>query len=747
MSAKTVSRGDIALSYVVRGWHAFPVNYIVNGQCSCGKGSDCASPGKHPLTKNGFQDATDDPEIIKAWWRENPSANIAIATGEVSGLAVLDVDNKNGGFSNLDLLQEECDGFPETLTVKTGSGGTHYFFKRPSDGFRTTNNVIASGLDTRGDGGYIVAVGSNHISGGSYEWLDCEPGEIELAEVPPLILEKLNAGKIKEEKVSSNGTGKIPEGERNSALTSIAGKLRHADFDTEMIADSLLAMNAKQCNPPLDEKEILSIAESVGSYAIQEPQPLRRQVPEGEEYPMDSLGSILGGAAEMIHAGVQSPKAMCAQSILAGASLAVQGFADVEIDGRVFPVSEFFLTVALSGDRKTTTDKAALSPHAKRQKSLRDSYLAERTEFSAEHVAWKKEREETLAGAKEKSQSQKKEMVLKVGPEPEPPINAILTMEEPTYEGIVKALDTGWPSVGIFSDEAARFLHGFAMNAENQVKTISGLSKLWDGTPIRRTRAGDGNILLFGRRVSLHLMLQPAVSSVLFCNPMMTGQGFLSRCLVSDPVSTIGDRPYKNLNVHETDEYKRYFARMMNILEEPLPLYEEVRNELTPRILPLSSSAKGTFVQFYNHIEKLSKKGKELSAISGFAAKSAEHAARLAGILALVDDLEIAEISSNHIEAGIELTQFYISEALRLFDSSVIDPDLILAERLLSWAQGRGENIYPQLVYQYGPSEIRDKATAERIIKVLVSHGWFKPISGGATVDGIKRNVIFEVVR
>ena len=117
------------------------------------------------------------------------------------------------------------------------------------------------------------------------------------------------------------------------------------------------------------------------------------------------------------------------------------------------------------------------------------------------------------------------------------------------------------------------------MNQENQVKTIAGLSKLWDGKSITRTRGGDGNTLLYGRRVALHLMVQPAASHVLFSNPMMTGQGFLSRCLVSDAPSTIGDRPYKAVNVYETEPMKIYFARMMNILEEPLPLYEEERNE------------------------------------------------------------------------------------------------------------------------------------------------------------------------
>ena len=64
----------------------------------------------------------------------------------------------------------------------------------------------------------------------------------------------------------------------------------------------------------------------------------------------------------------------------------------------------------------------------------------------------------------------------------------MLTTEEPTYEGLVKLLDGGWPSVGLFSDEGGRFLGGFAMSEEQRIKTMAGLNSLWDGQPITRTR-------------------------------------------------------------------------------------------------------------------------------------------------------------------------------------------------------------------------------------------------------------------
>lgn len=83
------------------------------------------------------------------------------------------------------------------------------------------------------------------------------------------------------------------------------------------------------------------------------------------------------------------------------------------------------------------------------------------------------------------------------------------------------------------------------MNPDNLLKTAAGLSGLWDGKPIDRVRGGDGSTKLYGRRVSLHLMVQPEVSQLMLSNPVLIGQGLLSRCLVTWPESTAGTRPYR----------------------------------------------------------------------------------------------------------------------------------------------------------------------------------------------------------
>ena len=95
---------EYALFYASLGWKVFPAHSISGDQCTCGK-SDCASPGKHPRTRNGLKDATTNQSSILKWWNKTPDANIAIRTGQESGLIVLDVDTKSNGFDSLETLQ------------------------------------------------------------------------------------------------------------------------------------------------------------------------------------------------------------------------------------------------------------------------------------------------------------------------------------------------------------------------------------------------------------------------------------------------------------------------------------------------------------------------------------------------------------------------------------------------------------------------------------------------------------------
>jgi hypothetical protein len=329
-----------------------------------------------------------------------------------------------------------------------------------------------------------------------------------------------------------------------------------------------------------------------------------------------------------------------------------------------------------------------------------------------------------------------------------PPLEPMLTSTEPTLEGLVKGFQTHWPSLGIYSSEGGQFMGGHGMNEENKLKTAAGLSALWDGEPARRMRAGDGALIFPGRRLAVHLMVQPEVASLFFQDQLLRGQGVHARLLVSAPQSTAGTRRPKAERLETAHVLKAYGDNLLDILKRPLPLKANKINELAPPALVFSESAAGRWTDFVGHIEDQIGEGGPLAPIKGLANKLPEHAARLAAVITLVANINAAEIDEARMKDGITLAEHYAGEALRVFEASKTNADLVLAKRVLDWIHQQQEPaISLPDIYQRGPGAIRDKATAKRMVTVLADHGWLIPILEGAEVAGHWRREAWRIVK
>ena len=270
-----------------------------------------------------------------------------------------------------------------------------------------------------------------------------------------------------------------------------------------------------------------------GATETEPPRPLMRELPLADPFPTDALGKLLANAAHGIQDRTRAPIAMCAQSVLAAATLATQGHANVRLPtGQVRPISSYFVTVGVSGERKSAVDAQATWPMAKYEATLRDQYGPQKLDYENEKEAWDKARDHVKTAGKGVKAAIKSALD-QLGPPPVEPLLPRLTCSEPTIEGLVKLFVKGRPSLGLFSDEGGMFIGGHGLTLEAKLRTASTLSKFWDGSVIDRVRGGEGALSLPGRRLATHLMAQPEVAMVLLGDNMLSDQGLLSRVLVT----------------------------------------------------------------------------------------------------------------------------------------------------------------------------------------------------------------------
>jgi hypothetical protein len=229
--------------------------------------------GKTPATTNGCKDATDDLDQIDRWWSDGTPYNVGVST---EGLFILDADTMNDGSPNpfVPSLNGHADDLDAAPCVATRSDGRHWWFRQTdSQAFRNSQGKIATKVDTRANGGYVVAPPSVFVPkceddgpAGQWRWLpgrDIEKPAL-LPTVPSWLIDRLNVAPAKAETPRTGDT--LEKGSRNTTLFKMACRLRSGGFSQTAIDAALLAENVTTCNPPLPADEVHTIAASVMRY-------------------------------------------------------------------------------------------------------------------------------------------------------------------------------------------------------------------------------------------------------------------------------------------------------------------------------------------------------------------------------------------------------------------------------------------------------------------------------------------------
>ena len=184
--------GDWALRYALLGWSVVPVHTIDDGRCTCAD-DGCRSPGKHPRIR--WEQAMSEPaspDCVSEWWHRWPEANVGVATGPVSSVAVIDVDPRSGGDASLRRLEARWGMLSVTPEVHTGGGGSHLWFRSEVG---VPSATLGPGVELKAEGGMVVVPPSVHASGIHYRWRPAgDPDALSLAPLPGWVADLARKG-------------------------------------------------------------------------------------------------------------------------------------------------------------------------------------------------------------------------------------------------------------------------------------------------------------------------------------------------------------------------------------------------------------------------------------------------------------------------------------------------------------------------------------------------------------------------
>jgi len=459
------------------------------------------------------------------------------------------------------------------------------------------------------------------------------------------------------------------------------------------------------------------------------PQPLTVRV-AAEPYPVDALPPLIGAAVEEVHGFVKAPVVLVASSAIAALSVAAQAHVNVaraeQLQG---PVGVYVLTIADSGERKTTCDgffTAAIREYQGEQLAL---LQADVDRFKAEHAAWNASREGLLAAIRESSKSGKPTAELRgrleelQAEEPKPPRVPKILLADETPESLAWTLANGWPAAGILSSEAGVVFGAHGMGRDSAMRNMSFLNILWDGGTHSVGRRTSESFIVRGARLTVALQVQEPTLREFFAKSgvLARGSGFLARFLVAWPESTQGQRMFEEAPP-TWPHLSAFNRRIAELLNRPVPISED--GSLQPDMLKFSPDAKAAWIEYHDEIEQMLGSGGELFDVRDVASKAADNAARLAALFHMFAHGPFGAIDHDTFKSASIIAAWHLNEARRFFGELALPPELSDAARLDSWViehcqREKVESVPKNHVRQHGP--LRDGARLDAAIRELAN--------------------------
>lgn len=395
--------------------------------------------------------------------------------------------------------------------------------------------------------------------------------------------------------------------------------------------------------------------------------------PDVVPYPIGSLPNLARQAIEAIAEHVQAPIAMTAQCVIGAMSHIAQAKVNAPhpFNAHGEPCGLFLLTEGQSGSRKSTSrnmaDKAIIQYERKQYEQYRRDL-----------EQWKSQ----LAGLDKKD----KEQYLRDTP---PPSDPITRYSDITLEAIAGLYVDGCiKNASISSDEAGQFFGGNTMKSDTRNHALGGYAKLFDDGSVERTRSKsnlNGSGRAYDVRLTFNLQGQHEVLSDALKDPVLRGQGFLPRFILTIPENLAGTRlqdPSKQgVNASLDQRLIAYWYRCEYLLDDaPLPQHTQ-QGEDGRYVIQMNTEAQQVDLAFYNDIERLQGKGQCYEYLQAFASRASQLARRLATVFAYFEGLQ--EIDAKTLQGACDVIKHSLGEWLRYAEVEAKQESE--AEKLIQW--------------------------------------------------------------
>lgn len=469
-------------------------------------------------------------------------------------------------------------------------------------------------------------------------------------------------------------------------------------------------------------------------------QPLTAQI-EPQDYPLDALPDAIRLAVVEVGEFVKAPVPMLAGCALSSISLAAQAHVDVRRAEKLHgPVSLYMLTIADSGERKSTVDGFFTKAIRDYEDRVREGSKPALSDYEADLAAWQAQKEGIDAKIKELAKNGKpsadkvRELKDLTASKPQKPRVPKLILGDTTSEALGYSLAKDWPSGGIVSSEAGIVFGGHAMGSESMMRNFAMLNQLWDGATLPVSRRSAESYTVKGARLTMALQVQESTIRAFFDNTrgLARGTGFLARFLIAWPQSTQGSRMFTEAPA-SWPALTTFNSRLTAILERPVPIDEN--GALTPAMLTLSPEAKAAWVDFHNGVESMLGTGGELIDIRDVASKTADNAARLAALIHTFNG-SIGPIDAAAMGSAIRIVAWHLNEARRFLGEFSLSADLVNPARLEAWLieycrRERSDYVPTREILRCGPSGLRDKKKMDEAIAELAELGRVREVQEG----------------